>query len=65
VHERLSAERGPGDVSLCPDEPLLQCPMHSWDFDLHTGRCTADPRFRVASYSAAVRDGRIFVTMAD
>lgn len=47
------------------DESQLQlvCPWHGFEFDLATGRCTADRRFRLRSYPVTKRDGDVFVDL--
>jgi nitrite reductase (NADH) small subunit len=63
VHLRLGAPGGPGNVSVQADAPLLQCPMHAWDYDLHTGFCNVDRKVRVRTYATRVSDGRVLVDM--
>jgi 3-phenylpropionate/trans-cinnamate dioxygenase ferredoxin subunit len=60
-------EPGPriGDVVLKPDEPVLVCPVHGWEYDRH-GRCTAAGeanRLRLKSYPVEVRHGRVLVSV--
>lgn len=44
-------------------EPHLVCPWHGWEYDLASGRCTADRRFRLRRYPLTVRDGDVYVTI--
>jgi nitrite reductase/ring-hydroxylating ferredoxin subunit len=37
------------------------CPLHSWVFDLRTGRCPRDSHDPVATYPTRVRDGVVEV----
>jgi nitrite reductase (NADH) small subunit len=39
----------------------LRCPWHGYEFDVATGRCLADERQRVRSYSVTVEDGIVVV----
>jgi 3-phenylpropionate/trans-cinnamate dioxygenase ferredoxin subunit len=64
VHLRLGAPSGPGDVSVVADAPLLQCPMHAWDYELRTGRCSVDPRMRVRTYATRIEQERVLVDVA-
>ena len=41
---------------------VLRCPWHGWEFDLETGRCLDDPKFRAAVYEAKIEDGRVIVS---
>ena len=44
---------------------VVTCPWHHWSFDLNTGVCTDSARVRVRRYQAEIRDGRVFVDLAD
>jgi 3-phenylpropionate/trans-cinnamate dioxygenase ferredoxin subunit len=49
---------GPGDVRLDPDRKFLTCPLHGWEFDIHTGQSYFDPtRMRARRYPVEVRPG--------
>jgi nitrite reductase (NADH) small subunit len=61
VHAALSGRRGSDDISVEPDTPVLQCPVHAWTYDLSTGRCAGDPRIRVKAYETQIVDGRVLV----
>lgn len=40
-----------GDYSYVPDQHIIVCPWHAWEFDLVTGHSHIDPaRVRVKSY---------------
>jgi nitrite reductase/ring-hydroxylating ferredoxin subunit len=41
----------------------LVCPWHGFEFDIKTGRCVADPRFRLRSYPVSVREGEVYVEL--
>jgi nitrite reductase (NADH) small subunit len=43
------------------DEPRIACPWHGWEYDLETGRCTADRRFGLRRIPVVVRDGDAYV----
>jgi nitrite reductase (NADH) small subunit len=43
------------------EEPRIACPWHGWEYDLETGRCTADRRYRLRRFPVVVRDGDVFV----
>lgn len=44
-----------------PSTANLVCPWHGFEFDIVSGRCVADPRFRLRSYAVSVRDGDVYV----
>ncbi len=54
----------PGEVRLDVHEAMLKCPLHGWTFSVKSGVCATDPRFRVRTYPATVRDGRVLVDMS-
>jgi nitrite reductase/ring-hydroxylating ferredoxin subunit len=42
----------------------LVCPWHAWEYDLETGECLWNPRYRVRVYPVEVAaDGTVTVTM--
>ena len=54
---RLDSAR-PGDYRYSPEQPLLRCPWHGWEFDLRTGQSWFDPeRTRVRSYEVTLAEG--------
>jgi nitrite reductase/ring-hydroxylating ferredoxin subunit len=43
---------------------LVACPWHGWEYDLVTGRCLWNPRFRVRVYPVEIAsDGTVKVMM--
>jgi 3-phenylpropionate/trans-cinnamate dioxygenase ferredoxin subunit len=46
---------GPGHYDHRPDQALVRCPWHGWEFDIATGQSWFDPqRKRVRSYRVSV-----------
>lgn len=45
------------------DEVRIACPWHGWEYDLETGRCTADRRFRLRRFPVVIRDGDVYVSI--
>ena len=45
------------------DEVRIACPWHGWEYDLETGECTADRRFRLRRFQVTVRDGDLYVVV--
>ncbi|WP_102348706.1 Rieske (2Fe-2S) protein [Bacillus sp. Marseille-P3661] len=43
------------------DETHVVCPWHGWEFDLSTGECAADRKFRLRSYQVEVRGEDVYV----
>lgn len=46
-------------------EGRVICPLHSWVFDLRTGRCPRDTHVPVATYRTRCRDGVVEVLVGD
>ncbi len=42
----------------------LVCPLHSYGFDLTTGRCDSDPRLQLKTYPTSLADGAVWVEIA-
>jgi nitrite reductase/ring-hydroxylating ferredoxin subunit len=49
-----------GDYEVT-DVVAARCSWHGYEFDLDTGRCVADPRWRVKSYPVTIRDGHVLL----
>jgi anthranilate 1,2-dioxygenase ferredoxin subunit len=41
----------------------LECPLHGWTFELHTGRCHNVPNARLQPFDVIEREGELFVRM--
>ena len=41
----------------------VSCPWHRYPYDLRTGACRIDKRFRVACYPVKIEDGEVSVTL--
>jgi nitrite reductase (NADH) small subunit len=50
VRERFSTE-----------EIHIVCPWHGWEYDIETGRCAANPKFRIRRYEAVQRGEDVYV----
>jgi nitrite reductase/ring-hydroxylating ferredoxin subunit len=45
------------------DEVRIACPWHGWEYDLETGECTADRRFRLRRIEVRQRDAEVYVVV--
>jgi nitrite reductase (NADH) small subunit len=45
------------------DEVRIACPWHGWEYDLETGQCTADRRFRLRRIEVREREGEAYVVV--
>lgn len=45
------------------DEMRIACPWHGWEYDLATGECTADRRFRLRRIEVRELDGEAYVVV--
>ena len=45
------------------DEVRIACPWHGWEYDLATGECTADRRFRLRRIEVRERDGEAYLVV--
>jgi 3-phenylpropionate/trans-cinnamate dioxygenase ferredoxin subunit len=44
--------------------PVIACPWHAWEYDLATGECLWNPKYRVKVYPVEVSsDGTVSVTL--
>lgn len=57
----VSADGTAGPERLDGREPHLVCPWHGFEYDLATGVCAADQRFRLRRRRVTVRDGVVYL----
>lgn len=63
IDSEITSDRRIREV-LRNDRPVIACPWHAWEYDLETGECLWNPRYRVRVYPVAVApDGTVTVTM--
>lgn len=55
------AHLGLGDLEGC----VVSCPRHGWNFDVTTGECKTDGRYRARRYQVKIEDGDIYVALPD
>ena len=61
--QMLNADRTVRGERFVDAEPRIVCPWHGWEYDLSTGRCTADRRYGLRRVPVVVRDGDAYVRM--
>ena len=52
-----------GGERFADDEVRIACPWHGWEYDLTTGECTADRRFRLRRIEVRNRNGEAYVVV--
>jgi nitrite reductase (NADH) small subunit len=57
------SDRTVGGERFADDEVRIACPWHGWEYDLATGECTADRRFRLRRFEVRLRDGEAYVVV--
>ncbi len=63
---RLTAEVLPGGETrefFTQEGEIVCCPWHGWEYEIPTGACLADARFRLQTFPVAVEDGVVKVTV--
>ena len=63
VHGKVYCTGEIGVLAVRADEPVLECPVHTWTFRLSDGVCVPDPSLRVKTYETEVVDGTVFARM--
>lgn len=59
----LNPDRTVAGERFADDQVRIACPWHGWEYDLATGRCTADPRFALRRFEVSVRGGDVYVNV--
>ena len=54
----------PVELRLDEGDPVIVCPVHTWEFKLNTGHCVVDSSLRVKRYDTLVQDGRVLVDVS-
>ena len=42
---------------------ILSCPWHGWEYDLTTGECLSNRKYRLPSYPVRVEDGTVLLEL--
>jgi nitrite reductase/ring-hydroxylating ferredoxin subunit len=50
-----------GEERFDDDEVRIACPWHGWEYDLESGECTADRRFRLRRLEVRLDEGEAYV----
>jgi nitrite reductase/ring-hydroxylating ferredoxin subunit len=58
----LSSE-GPGQRALDPQQCVLVCPWHKWEYSMEDGRALFDGRRRLQMYPIVVEAGRVLIRL--
>lgn len=63
LRETCGPDRAVIETAYDADEPLLACPWHGWEYELGTGICVADRRFRLRSFPVRIEGGEVYVAV--
>jgi 3-phenylpropionate/trans-cinnamate dioxygenase ferredoxin subunit len=64
VRAHLAPGPEAGTFEVRDDQPVVACAWHHYEFDLKTGRCTADPKLKIKLYPVVVgADGMVCVDL--
>lgn len=61
LEEILADDRSVVGERLSDDELHIICPWHGWEYDIETGECVADRRYRLKKYQVIVKGGDAYV----
>jgi nitrite reductase/ring-hydroxylating ferredoxin subunit len=65
VETIVDADRTVRGERFSREEMHLVCPWHGWEYDLRTGVCATEPRWRLRAYQVTVRDGELYLVVPD
>ena len=57
----LNPDKTVAGERFADDELRIACPWHGWEYDLETGVCAADRRFRLRRFHVSVREEDVYV----
>lgn len=58
----LSTDAGSDELVRHPEDPVVACAWHGWEFSVISGRCLVDPRMQIRRRHVSVLDGRVMVS---
>lgn len=63
LQSRLLAQcsRDGMELEATPEEPVILCSWHRWEFSLRSGESAWDPRYKVKTYRVDIDRGRVVV----
>lgn len=59
----ITADRETWELRYERGDELIECPWHSWKFDVKTGKNVKSQKYSVPTYEVVVDDGDIYVRL--
>jgi len=50
-----------GDYVYAHEGRILRCAWHGWEFEVETGQCISDKKYRAKTFPVTVEDGEVVV----
>ena len=63
VEEVIAPDRTYAGMTFSDDVLHIACPWHGWEFDVRTGACAGDGKYKLRSYEVVDRGGELFVVV--
>lgn len=63
VEEVIDEQRCYRGMRFCEETLHIVCPWHGWEFDLSTGACAGDGKWKLRRFDVIEREGRIYVQL--
>lgn len=61
LKDRIVIDEATWEWETTDEVQYIECPWHTWQFDVTTGEHVGDPSIRVPTYDVEVEDGQIYV----
>ena len=61
VEAVLDENRAVTEERFSQTQVMVNCPWHAYEFDVSTGACVVDPRYRLNKYEVIENDGELYV----
>lgn len=63
VEQEILPDGTVSDERESTEQIHIVCPWHGWEYDMATGECATDRRFKLRRFPLEVRDGEIFISV--
>lgn len=61
LKDRIVIDEDTWEWGTSDEAKYVECPWHTWQFDVTTGEHVGDPSYRVPTYDVEIDDGKLYI----